>query len=42
MGWKAKTGRWLLTAVIKPLAEKLIRTVKDDEKRDRRKPRPKP
>jgi hypothetical protein len=42
MGWKAKTGRWLLSAVIKPLAEKLIRAVKDDEKRDRRKPRPKP
>lgn len=36
MGWKAKAGRWLLSALIKPIAEKLIRTVKDDETEDRR------
>jgi hypothetical protein len=36
MGWKAKTGRWLLSALVKPIAEKLIRVVKDDEKRERR------
>lgn len=36
MGWKAKTGRWLLTHVVKPVAETLIKAVKDDETKERR------